>query len=163
MPPARESGAAVLTGSSPTMTTDRPVPAAPDPDIDRVRDVLRNIPGLRADALAVSRLPGGLTNRNHLVETPHRVVVRLSSEQAALLAIDREAEWANSVAAAAAGVAPAVLGDPPTGGAPVIEGVGPPPLTPPEPPAPRAPAGPAGIRWDLHAPAGVHGGVHPLS
>src|SRR4051812_36800959 len=82
-------GAAVLAGSSPTMTTDRPVPAESDPDLGRVRDVLRNIPGLRADAIAVSRLPGGLTNRNYLVETPRRrVVVRLSSEQAALLAID---------------------------------------------------------------------------
>src|SRR3954452_8042038 len=104
------------------MTTDRPVPAELDPDLSRVRDVLRNIPGLRADAIAVSRLPGGLTNRNYLVETPRRrVVVRLSSEQAALLAIDREAEWANSVAAAAAGVAPAVLGYLPTHGALVIE------------------------------------------
>src|SRR3954453_5590109 len=104
------------------MTTDRPVPAELDPDLGRVRDVLRNIPGLRSDALAVSLLPGGLTNRNYLVETPrHRVVVRLSSEQAALLAIDREAEWANSVAAAAAGVAPAVLGYLPTHGGLVIE------------------------------------------
>src|SRR3954463_12412443 len=131
MPPARESGAAVLTGSSPTMTTDRPVPSASDPDLDRVRDVLRNIPGLRADALAVSRLPGGLTNRNYLVESPrHRVVVRLSSEQAALLAIDREAEWANSVAAAAAGVAPAVLGYLPTHSALVIEWIDAETLTP---------------------------------
>src|SRR4051812_38568033 len=122
MPPAREWGAAVLAGSSLTMTTDKPAMAPTDPDVRRVTDVLHKIPGLSADGLTISRLPGGLTNRNYLVDSPpRRMVVRLSSAQAALLAIDREAEWANSVAAAAAGVAPAVLGYLPTHGALVIE------------------------------------------
>src|SRR4051794_2255835 len=100
------------------MTTDKPATAPTDSDIRLVADVLHKISGLSADVLTISRLPGGLTNRNYLVDSPpRRVVVRLSSAQAALLAIDREAEWANSVAAAAAGVAPAVLGYLPTASA----------------------------------------------
>lgn len=63
----------------------------------------------------VSELPGGLTNRNLRVTTtddgsPLDVVVRCSHGDPALLGIDREAEHANTVAAAAAGV-----------GAPVVE------------------------------------------
>src|SRR3954470_4744807 len=120
MPP-REWGAAVLAGGSPTMTKAR-MPAASDPDVALVADVLRRIPGVGADVLAVSRLPGGLTNRNYRVDTaPRPVVVRLSSEQGTLLAIDREAEWSNSLAAAAAGVAPAVVGYLPSDHALVIE------------------------------------------
>src|SRR3954454_2331230 len=131
MPPAREWGAAVLAGSSLTMTTDKPAMAPTDPDVRRVTDALHKIPGLSADGLTISRLPGGLTNRNYLVDSsPRRIVVRLSAAQAALLAIDREAEWANSVAAAAAGVAPAVLGYLPTDGALVIEWIDAETLTP---------------------------------
>jgi thiamine kinase-like enzyme len=119
---AREWGASVLAGGSPAMTKDRLASAASDPDVELLTDVLRKIPGLRADVLEVSRLPGGLTNRNYRVDTvSHQVVVRLSSEQGALLAIDRAAEWSNSVAAAAAGVAPAVLGYLPSESALVIE------------------------------------------
>ena len=92
----------MLAGGSPTMTTDRRAPAPSDPDAELIAEVLRELPGLGSDAFEISRLPGGLTNRNYRVDTASGpVVVRLSSEQAALLAIDRGAEWANSVAAAA--------------------------------------------------------------
>jgi thiamine kinase-like enzyme len=104
------------------MTKEKPAPA--DSDVELLTDVVGQIPGLSHDVLRVSRLPGGLTNRNYRVDTSAGpVVVRLSSDQAALLAIDRAAEWKNSVAAAAAGVAPAVLGYLPAAGALVIEWV----------------------------------------
>jgi thiamine kinase-like enzyme len=55
-------------------------------------------------------LPGGLTNHNHHVRAGARqFVVRLSSPQTTLLAIDRDAEFHNATAAAAAGVAPDVV------------------------------------------------------
>src|SRR4051812_33939282 len=104
------------------MTTDRPASAASETTLRVLRDVLRHVPGFDADDLAASLLAGGLTNRNYRVDTAQRrVVVRLSSDQAALLAIDRHAEWANSVAAADAGVAPAVLAYVPSESALVIE------------------------------------------
>ncbi len=59
----------------------------------------------------VEELPGGLTNINLKVECEERtLVVRIAQSGSELLAIDREAEHLNSVAAAEAGV-----------GAPVIE------------------------------------------
>ena len=58
----------------------------------------------------VSDLSGGLTNRNLKVTTPDGVyVARLSSTESALLAIDRDHEYANSTAAAAAGVGAPVV------------------------------------------------------
>lgn len=67
------------------------------------------VPAL-ASRTGVSDLSGGLTNRNLKVTTPDGVyVARLSSPESALLAIDREAEHANSVAAAASGAAPDVI------------------------------------------------------
>lgn len=67
------------------------------------------VPALAART-AVSDLSGGLTNRNLKVTTPDGVyVARLSSPESALLAIDRDAEHANSVAAAASGAAPDVI------------------------------------------------------
>jgi thiamine kinase-like enzyme len=59
----------------------------------------------------VSKLSGGLTNRNYKVTTPDGTfVARISSDGSELLAIDRDCEYRNSVAAAAAGA-----------GAPVVE------------------------------------------
>jgi thiamine kinase-like enzyme len=58
----------------------------------------------------VSVLEGGLTNVNIKVTTPERTaVVRLSSSDGDLLAIDRAAEDTNSRRAAESGAAPAVL------------------------------------------------------
>jgi thiamine kinase-like enzyme len=58
----------------------------------------------------VEDLAGGLTNRNLKVTTPSAtVVVRIPGPGAGLLGIDRDLEYRNSVAAAAAGVGPPVL------------------------------------------------------
>jgi thiamine kinase-like enzyme len=66
---------------------------------------------LAARPRQVRELPGGLTNRNYQVTTPDGTfVARVSSAGGDLLAIDRDNEYRNSVAAAAAGA-----------GAPVIE------------------------------------------
>jgi thiamine kinase-like enzyme len=66
---------------------------------------------LAARPRQVRELPGGLTNRNYQVTTPDGTfVARVSDAGGDLLAIDRDHEYRNSVAAAAAGA-----------GAPVIE------------------------------------------
>jgi thiamine kinase-like enzyme len=73
--------------------------------------VLDAVGCLRGREREVEELPGGLTNVNLKVTTSEQtVVVRIGQEGSELLAIDREAEWRNSEAAAEAGV-----------GAPVIE------------------------------------------
>jgi thiamine kinase-like enzyme len=98
------------------MTTDPTVPAV-------MAAVLRAVPGLDGGPFHVSGLPGGLTNSNYEVVAANgrHVVVRLSAPQSDLLAIDRDAEHANSLAAAAAGVAPRVLAYLPDLGALVID------------------------------------------
>jgi thiamine kinase-like enzyme len=72
---------------------------------------LRRVPALAGGPLTVEPLPGGLTNRNFKVTTGdgRRVVARLSDAGSALLAIDREAEHHDSLAAAATGIAPRVV------------------------------------------------------
>ncbi|MEU6710960.1 phosphotransferase [Nonomuraea sp. NPDC046802] len=75
-----------------------------------VPEVLDRIPLLSGVPRSVEELPGGLTNHNYKVTTPSgEYVVRVSASDGALLAIDRDAEHANSVAAAAAGVGAPVL------------------------------------------------------
>jgi thiamine kinase-like enzyme len=65
---------------------------------------------LRGREREVEELPGGLTNVNLKVTTAeHTVVVRIAQSGSELLAIDREAEHLNSVAAAEAGVGAPVL------------------------------------------------------
>jgi len=65
---------------------------------------------LRGQPRRVTPLEGGLTNTNYRVTTPERdVVVRVSTKDSSLLAIDRDAEYANSSAAAASGAAPQVV------------------------------------------------------
>ena len=71
---------------------------------------LRRVPFL-PQASSVSPLDGGITNRNYRVRTPagdH--VVRLSDPESSDLAIDRENEYRNSMAAADSGAAPPVTG-----------------------------------------------------
>ena len=71
--------------------------------------ILESVPELR-NRRSVSELVGGLTNTNYKVETDAGAyVVRVSSKDAGLLAIDRENEYLNSVAAADAGVGAAVV------------------------------------------------------
>jgi thiamine kinase-like enzyme len=85
-------------------------------------DVVARVPGMDAPFEA-SVLPGGLTNRNYQVRSANgrQLVVRLSSAQSAVLAIDRDAERFNSEAAASTGVAPAVVAHLPELGALVVE------------------------------------------
>jgi thiamine kinase-like enzyme len=82
----------------------------PADDIDaRLAAVVRDVPGFGSPT-QFRELPGGLTNRNFAVTDADgaRIVVRLSEDQSGLLGIDRAVEHRCAVAAAAAGVAPAV-------------------------------------------------------
>ncbi|RVX39626.1 thiamine kinase-like enzyme [Nonomuraea polychroma] len=70
-----------------------------------VPQVLDRIPLLSGVPRTVEELPGGLTNHNYKVVTPDGAyVARVWASDGAMLAIDRDAEHANSIAAAAAGV-----------------------------------------------------------
>lgn len=67
--------------------------------------MLRRLPSLAGRPLRVERLQGGLTNANYKVTTADgSCVVRVASPNGGLLAIDRDNEYKNSLAAAAAGV-----------------------------------------------------------
>jgi thiamine kinase-like enzyme len=80
---------------------------AGDPAIAALLDT---IPVTAAHPRTVVDLPGGLTNRNLKVTTPAAtVVVRIPGPGSELLEIDRDAEYRNSLAAAAAGVGPPVV------------------------------------------------------
>jgi thiamine kinase-like enzyme len=69
-----------------------------------LEDVLEAVPELR-DPTAVEPLPGGLTNTNYKVVGNGRAfVVRISGKDTGLLAIDRENELHNTIAAAETGV-----------------------------------------------------------
>ena len=68
------------------------------------------VPELADPGRRVSELEGGLTNRNHRVDTQRgSYVVRRWSDEGALLAIDRDNEHQNSVRAASAGVGAPVV------------------------------------------------------
>jgi thiamine kinase-like enzyme len=77
--------------------------------VHELDELLDQIPALAGRTL-VEELSGGLTNRNLKVVTPAGVrVVRCSRSDASLLAIDRDAEHLNTIAAATAGVGPDVI------------------------------------------------------
>jgi thiamine kinase-like enzyme len=89
-----------------------------DAQIDEVLELVPELAGARS----VSELAGGLTNTNYKVETDGGAyVVRVSAKDAGLLAIDRENEYENTVAAAEAGVGAAVIGYLPERGVLVLE------------------------------------------
>ncbi|MEU4577697.1 choline/ethanolamine kinase family protein [Nonomuraea sp. NPDC023979] len=70
-----------------------------------VLEILDRIPLLAGVPRSVEELPGGLTNHNYKVTTPGGAyVVRVWASDGSLLAIDRDAEHASSIAAARAGV-----------------------------------------------------------
>jgi thiamine kinase-like enzyme len=82
------------------------VEAVLTPDVDALLDRLSCLRGPRQ----VTYLDGGLTNTNLRVVTPAAdVVVRISQKDSSILAIDREAEHANSKAAAESGASPRVV------------------------------------------------------
>jgi thiamine kinase-like enzyme len=87
----------------------------------QIDEILELVPELRG-ARSVSELAGGLTNMNYKVEADGRAyVVRVSAKDAGLLAIDRENEYENTVAAAEAGVGAAVIAYLPEQGVLVLE------------------------------------------
>ena len=87
----------------------------------QIDEVLELVPELRG-ATSVSELAGGLTNTNYKVEVEGSAyVVRISAKDAGLLAIDRENEYENTVAAADAGVGAAVISYLPDRGVLVLE------------------------------------------
>ena len=74
-----------------------------------LEDVLEAVPELRGER-DVEPLAGGLTNTNYVVTTPAgRYVVRIAGRDTGLLAIDRENEAHNTIAAAEAGVGAPVI------------------------------------------------------
>ncbi|MER6577602.1 phosphotransferase [Nonomuraea sp. NPDC001023] len=83
--------------------------------------VLDRIPLLSGLPRSVEELPGGMTNRNYKVTTPDGVyVVRVAASDGSLLGIDKDAEHADSLAAARAGVGAPVHGYLPEAGVLVI-------------------------------------------
>ena len=82
------------------------VAAAPSADPAALFD---RVPALAAAPRVITALPGGLTNRNYKVATPDGTFVARVWTPGDLLAIDRDAEHHNSVAAAAAGVGAPVV------------------------------------------------------
>jgi thiamine kinase-like enzyme len=89
-----------------------------------VPDRLAAVPVFGGRQVHAVPLLGGLTNQNFRVEVDGRsYVARLSNPSGALLAIDREAEFRNSSAAAAGGAAPAVAGYSAAAGVLVVEWV----------------------------------------
>jgi thiamine kinase-like enzyme len=87
----------------------------------QIDEVLELVPEL-AGAGSVSELAGGLTNTNYKVEANENAyVVRVSAKDAGLLAIDRENEYENSVAAAETGVGAGVIAYLPERGVLVLE------------------------------------------
>ena len=75
-----------------------------------IDELLDLVPELRGDR-TVTELVGGLTNTNYKVVTDAGAfVVRVSAKDGSMLAIDRENEYLNSVAAADAGVGAPVIG-----------------------------------------------------
>jgi thiamine kinase-like enzyme len=82
------------------------VEAVLSPDVDALLDRLSCIRGPRQ----VTFLEGGLTNTNvRVVTSDADVVVRISEADSSILAIDRDAEYANSKAAAESGASPRVV------------------------------------------------------
>jgi len=71
--------------------------------------LLSQVPCLAATPRTVEPLPGGLTNRNYKVTTPRGAFVARVWSPGDLLAINRDHEHRNSVAAAAAGVGAPVV------------------------------------------------------
>jgi len=75
-----------------------------------IEQVIAAIPDWAGRTVVAERIPGGLTNTNHRVDvdgTPH--FVRIPGSATELLAVDRGNELHNTMAAAAAGVAPTVV------------------------------------------------------
>ncbi len=92
-----------------------------DPDDPKLSAILDEVEALQGERV-VAALDGGLTNHNYTVESATgRFVVRISDPETGLLAIDRQNEFENTVAAAAAGVGADVIDYRPEHGMLVLE------------------------------------------
>ena len=79
-------------------------------DSDALDALLGQLASVRYQPRDITFLDGGLTNVNVRVKTIDLdVVVRISNEESTMLAINREAEYLNSRAAAASGASPRVV------------------------------------------------------
>jgi thiamine kinase-like enzyme len=88
----------------------------------RVEDAVARVSLWNGQELKVSRLSGGLTNENYLIEASgRRYVMRLPGQSTELLSIDRANEVFNTKAAATTGIGPRVLEHIPTLDAVVLE------------------------------------------
>ena len=74
-----------------------------------VTELFDRVPALAHTPRSVTDLPGGLTNRNYKVTTPDGAFVARVWSRGDMLAIDRDHEHYNSVAAARAGVGAPVV------------------------------------------------------
>lgn len=74
-----------------------------------VTELFDRVPALARTPRSVTALPGGLTNRNYKVTTPEGAYVARVWSQGDMLAINRDNEHHNSVAAAQAGVGAPVV------------------------------------------------------
>jgi thiamine kinase-like enzyme len=98
-----------------------------DPDArarpDAADTVLGRLPELAGTERRLQLLTGGLTNRNYRVSlgSGDEYVARFSGARSNLLAIDRDAEYRNSVSAARAGVGPDVVAYAPEHGVLIVK------------------------------------------
>ena len=74
-----------------------------------VLELFDRVPALARTPRSVTTLPGGLTNRNYKVTTPDGAFVARVWSRGDMLAINRDHEHHNSVAAARAGVGAPVV------------------------------------------------------
>jgi thiamine kinase-like enzyme len=91
--------------------------------LDDVAALIAAIAELRDIEFEIGELHGGLTNRNYTLTARdgRKLVLRRSDPQSALLAIDRDCEYRNALAAAEAGVGPSVVAYLPGQGVLVVE------------------------------------------
>jgi len=77
--------------------------------VSDVTELFDRVPALAATPRSVAALPGGLTNRNYKVTTPDGAFVARVWSRGDMLAINRDHEHHNSIAAAQAGVGAPVV------------------------------------------------------
>ena len=111
-----------MTGqSAPAVRAPGPVQAVSS--VEAADAVLARLPSLSGERRQLELLTGGLTNRNFRVTTESgaRFVARFAAPKSTLLAIDRDAEHANSQLAARSGVGPRVVEYSPAEGVLIVE------------------------------------------
>jgi thiamine kinase-like enzyme len=115
---SRRTGVTVVTAFASLLT-----PFGDELRLDDVPALIAQVPALAGVELSIESLPGGLTNRNYALTATdgRKFVLRRSDPQSALLAIDRDCEYRNALAAAASGVGPDVVGYLPGQGVLIVE------------------------------------------